>query len=286
MSEQITTAMARRYMRGIIHLAEQKTSRLRRAVRVETQDSEKDFYDQVGSQVLTKRTERHGDTKISDTPHRRRMCTTSTYDGADLVDEPDVIRTLNDPTNAYSVAFSRAAGRNMDDVIIANALATSNTGKEGEDTVTFPAAFTIAHNSEGLTVAKTLQAKEILDAAENDEETPRFAVVSAAQITNMLNTTEVTSSDYNSVKALVQGEINTWMGFDWIRSERLSVASQIRSCLFFVKDCQLLAIGAEPKVRITERADKNYSTQVFISMDVGATRMDETGTVEVLCDES
>ena len=46
-----------------------------------------------------------------------------------------------------------------------------------------------------------------------------------------------------------------------------------------------LAVGAEPSGRISERDDKNYSTQVFMSMDIGATRMDETGVVEIICDE-
>jgi hypothetical protein len=286
MSEQVDEHFIRRYTAGIMHLAEQKESRLRSAVRVESISAEKSFFDQVGSQTLNKRTTRHGDTILTDTPHKRRMVTSSTYDGADLVDEPDVMRVLNDPTNAYSVAFSRAAGRQMDDVIVASALATANTGKEGDDPVNFPNGnWLIEHNAEGLTVAKVIEAKEVLDAAENDPNEPRYAVTSAKQITDMLGTTEVTSSDFNSVKALVSGEINTWMGFDWIRSERLEKTGSNRAALFYQKSSLLLGVGINPHVRIAERPDKNHSTQVFITMDFGATRMDETGVVHVECAE-
>ena len=206
MSDQVDQHFIRRYMAGIMHLAEQKESRFRNMVRSESVDAEKSFFDQVGSQVLTKRITRHGDTVLSDTPHKRRMVTTSTYDGADLVDEPDVLRVLNDPTNAYSVAFSRAGGRQIDDVIVAAALATAKTGKEGDVDVAFPnGAFLIEHNAEGLTVAKVIEAKEVLDAAENDPEEQRIAAVSARQISDLLGTTEVTSSDFASVKALVAG---------------------------------------------------------------------------------
>lgn len=285
MSMEVDEHFIRRYTAGIMHLAEQKDSRLRNAVRVEPVSAEKSFFDQVGSQTLNKRTTRHGDTILTDTPHRRRMVTTSTYDGADLVDEPDVMRVLNDPTNAYSVAFGRAGGRQIDDVIIASALATAATGKEGDDTAAFEAAFVVGHNNEGLTVAKVIEAKEILDAAENDPTEMRNAVTSAKQITDMLGTTEVTSSDFNSVKALVAGEINTWMGFNWIRSERLEKTGANRACLFYQKSSLLLGVGINPHVRIAERPDKNHSTQVFITMDFGATRMDETGVVHVECAE-
>jgi hypothetical protein len=44
-------------------------------------------------------------------------------------------------------------------------------------------------------------------------------------------------------------------------------------------------IGKEPAGRISERGDKSYATQAFMEMDIGASRLDETGVVEVLCTE-
>ena len=45
-----------------------------------------------------------------------------------------------------------------------------------------------------------------------------------------------------------------------------------------------LAIGSEPSVKISERDDKNYATQVFVSMAIGATRMQEELVGYIECD--
>jgi hypothetical protein len=58
-----------------------------------------------------------------------------------------------------------------------------------------------------------------------------------------------------------------------------------RACLAWQRDQVVLGMGAEPSARITERPDKNYATQVFYSMSAGATRMQETGVVEIACVE-
>jgi hypothetical protein len=44
-----------------------------------------------------------------------------------------------------------------------------------------------------------------------------------------------------------------------------------------------LAIGADIKTEIGPRADKSYSTQVFVSMDLGATRIEDEAVVEIDC---
>jgi len=102
----------------------------------------------------------------------------------------------------------------------------------------------------------------------------------------MLNITTITSSDYNSIKALMSGEINTFMGFTWIVSTRLSVASSIRKTLAWAKSGMGLAMNGTPNIRISERADKNYSTQIFVEANMGATRIEDEKVVEVSCDES
>ena len=82
------------------------------------------------------------------------------------------------------------------------------------------------------------------------------------------------------------GTITQFMGFEWIGTERLDTdSSSYRRCIAFWKNALLLAIAEEPQGRITERADKNYSTQVYYEMDIGATRMTSNGVVECLCSE-
>ena len=98
--------------------------------------------------------------------------------------------------------------------------------------------------------------------------------------------TQITSADYNSVKALVSGQIDTFLGFKFIRSQRLGTDSTpSRQCLAFTKSAIGLALGADIQTKISERADKNYATQVFLSMTIGATRIEEEKMVEIAANE-
>lgn len=76
------------------------------------------------------------------------------------------------------------------------------------------------------------------------------------------------------------------MGFKFITSTRLSVASNIRKCFAWAEDGIKLAVGKDVVAKIDERSDKSYSTQVFYSATFGATRMEEAKVVEISCDES
>ena len=286
MSTQITTAFVNQFSANIQMLSQQMGSLLRTAVDVETVNGEKAFFDQVGSAAAVLRTSRHADTPLIDTPHSRRMVTMSDYEYADLIDDSDKVRLLVDPTSTYTRAAAAAMGRAMDDVIITAALGTAQTGKEGSTSTALSAGQKIAHGSAALTIAKLVSAKELLDSASVDPSIPRFIIVSPKQVSDLLNNTTVTSSDFNTVKALAQGEINSFVGFRFIVSNRLNTDSNSdRQVIAFAQDGLKLAIGKEPAARIDERADKSYSTQVFYSQAIGATRMEEAKVVEIACNE-
>ena len=85
MSNQITTAFVQQFSANIQLLSQQKVSLLRGAVREESINGEKAFFDQVGSTTAQLRTSRHADTPLIETPHARRMVLTSTYEVADLI---------------------------------------------------------------------------------------------------------------------------------------------------------------------------------------------------------
>jgi hypothetical protein len=290
MSDQVTAHFIKQYTDGIEHLSQQKGTRLRKAVRVESGiKGDRVFFDQMSATTTTARTIRHGDTVLTDTPHSRRMCTLITYDVADLVDEPDVLQVLNDPTNPYSMAMGMAMGRRQDDVIISALYANVSTGVDGAGTETFNSDgdTQIVHGSVGMTIPKILEAKRRLDSLEEDQDAKRWAACSAIQIEDLLNTTEVASADFNTVKALANGDMNTFAGFEWIQTERLGTsAANIRQCPFWIQDGMLLAVGMEPKGRIAERPDKNHSTQVFYTARFGAVRMRHKAVIEVQADEN
>jgi hypothetical protein len=194
---------------------------------------------------------------------------------------------LVDPTSSYAQAAAYAMGRAMDDAIIAAATGASDTGVAGGTSVALPSAQKIAEaGTAGLTIAKLRQAKEIIDLADVDPSLKRYIIVSPKQITDLLGTTEVTSSDFNTVKALASGDVNTFLGFDFCVTNRLSIASSKRKCIAFVQDGVALAVGKDSTARIDERSDKGYATQVYYSAAFGATRMEEAKVVEILAHEA
>lgn len=281
MSTQITTAMVRQYSANVQLLSQQKGSRLRQAVRVESQTGLHGFYDQIGATAAVKRTTRHADTPQVDTPHARRRVTLAAYDWADLVDNLDDPTLLTDPSSKYAVNAAHAFGRSMDEAIITAYSGTAQTGETGGTSTSFTTANKIAHGSVGMTVAKLTSAKQLLDAAEVDADIPRYCVCNAQAIADLLALEKVTSSDYMTIKALVQGEIDTFLGFKFITTELLTVSSSDRTCLAFAQDGVLLAVGTDVITDVGPRRDKNMATQVYVGMSIGSTRMEEAKCVEI-----
>jgi len=286
MSTQISTAFSQQFSSNVQLLSQQMGSVLRGAVSEESVTGEKAFFDQIGSTAAVKRTSRHGDTPMVETPHSRRMVTMDSYEWADLIDDADKVRMLIDPTSTYARAAAAAMGRSMDDAIIEAATGTSKTGKSGATSTSMLAAHQIANGSADLTLAKLIQAKKTLDLASVDPSIPRHIAVGPDQIEALLNSTTVTSSDFNTIKALVQGEINTFLGFTFHVSTRLAKSGNIRSCFAWAEDGLKMAVGKDVMSRIDERSDKSYSTQVYYCATFGATRMEEEKVVQFDCDES
>jgi len=286
MSVEITTAFVEQYKSNVFHLAQQKGSRLRDAVRTETVTGKSHFFERIGSVAAQKRTSRHSDTPRMDTPHSRRKVTMDDYDWADLIDNEDKVRMLISPQSEYAMAGAWAMGRAMDDAIIAAATGNAYGGVSGGTSIALPAGQKVAHGGTGLSVNKLISAKEILDASDVDPDEERYLIVTSKQISDMLAITQITSADYNSVKALVAGQVDTFMGFKFIRTERLGLDSNSdRQVLAFCKSGIGLAVGSDVSTRISERADKNYATQVFLSMTIGATRVEDEKVVEIACNE-
>lgn len=294
MSNQITTAFVQQYSSNVQMLSQQMGSYLRGAVDVESVVGKNAFFDQVGKTTAQLRTSRHADTPQLDTPHSRRRVSLADYEWADLIDNADKVRLLIDPTSSYAKAAAAAMGRAMDDVIIAALGGTAFSGETGSTSVPLPSGqkpYTASQGNDaagGLSITKLLEAKKILDLADVDPSIQRYFVCGPTQISNLLGTTQITSSDFNTVKALAQGQVDSFLGFKFIVSNRLvfdATNTDDRLCYAFTQDAIKLAIGQDVIARIDERADKSYSTQVYYAMSIGATRMEEEKVVEIACDE-
>lgn len=316
MSIEITVSMVNQYGSNVFHLSQQKGSRLAGSVRNESQSSEKQFWDAIGAVSAQKKVGRHVDIDYSNTPHSRRACFIEDYYFADMVDKEDKLRTIISPENEYATAAKNALGRSMDDVIIAAALGTAYTGKEGTVAVSLPNSQKLAAfdgtttTGVGMNV-KTLRAiKKIFNINEVDESEELMIAITAEEVDAMLGIPELTSQDYNNVKALVDGKVDSFMGFKFIRTQRIPrlsanqgykvsngelgsgggytgtvTASKSRRCFAFAKSGILFAKAQDIMAKIEQIPTKHYAWQVYACMTIGATRMEEEKVVEVITSE-
>lgn len=294
MSVNITTAFVQQYNANVYHLLQQKGSKLRGYVRMETITGKSEFFDQIGAVSAQLRTSRHSDTPRMDTPHSRRRVTTATYEWADLIDKADKIRMLNNPASEYAQAAAWALGRSIDDVLITAFTATAYTGETGGTSTSYDSNMTVdvqtvwpgvSAADTGLNLAKLIEARKKLGANNVDPDEEVFVAVNARQISSLLKDERVISGDYNAALPLVNGKISRVGGCTLIPCERITVDANSDDIIpYWTRGGMLLAMGEDITTKITERADKSYSTQVYASADFGATRMEEGRVGYIECD--
>lgn len=249
---------------------------------------------QFGEAEFQERTVDLGDTEFAEIEHRQRWVYPTTYDLAIPVQKSDQIKVIVDLQGPYTKAMHAAWARRWDQTVIDSFFADARTGKDGGSTTPFATATQVvavgagASGATGLNIEKLIQAREKLSAAEVDldVETPYIAVTSK-QISDMLRTVEATSADYAQLKRLESGEIDTFMGFRFIRSERLPVdGSSYRRLPVWVPSGIHAGQWNGFTVEIGKRPDKKYITQVYMEGTIGATRTQEKKVVEIKASES
>jgi Phage capsid protein len=282
------------------HLCQQKMSKTRECVTVDTVHGKEKKYNQFDTTEMDPVTVRAGDTRISDTNLPARWLRPYPLDKAYLFDEWDedflgeVVLPQSESIANHGFAYNRAVDR----TVIKAALNVAYTGEIGVDATPLPAGQVIAVNfvetgapgaNLGLTIGKLRQAKFMLDNADVDDEDPRYLAITAKSLQDLLRTTEVTSSDYNTVKALVEGTVNSYLGFTIKRISNkimpLDAVTDIRTCVAWAKSgIKITDSGKE--VQIDRRPDKSNALQIRTVALLGGTRMEEVKVVSILCDES
>lgn len=290
MSNQINKAFESQFSDNFIHLASQKASKLAGAVRMEqVNDAKQFFFDRMDTVSMVQSVSRHEDTPLTEVPFSRRRVTFNTYRAVDLIDNPDRVKMAKDPTSPTMKQLMAAMNRQKDDVVISAALgsAYSVNSADSASAVSLPSGQQIVNGGTDLTLAKLLEAKKKLLSNDVDPaEEPMYVVVGPDQLEALLGVTTNTSVDFNSVRALMNAELDTWCGFKFIISTRLAKVGNIRSCFAWAKSGLGLAMNGTPNIRISERSDKNYSTQVFVECSMGATRIEDEKVIQIDCDES
>lgn len=272
----------------IIQAVQQKNSRLDGTVQRKIGVSAEEFYfNKLGTFELQEKTQRYSPTPLADPNHSKRKVTPTRFHQGIAIDDYDQDRAIVTLQPAYMEAMKYAAMRKKDDIIISALGGTAYEGKDGTTGVVLPTAQKIVSSSVGMTLTKLLSGKEILDGADVDEEIARYIVLSAKQLTNLFNTTEIKNADYNTVKALAEGKIDTFLGFKFIRTQKLLTnGSSERLCYLYTQNALGIATNKDIKTEVGKNPDKSFATVAYIEMDMGATRVEDKEVVEIACTES
>jgi hypothetical protein len=284
MSDQISTAFVQQYNTNVAHLLQQKGSKLRESVMTSSATGKAaKAVEQVGAVTAQRRTTRHADTPLISTPHDARWVFPVDYEWADLIDDQDKVRMLIDPQSPYAVNGAYALGRAIDDEILGAFFATSKTGENGTTDEAFSGNTVAEVAGAALTIGQLQEGKRILMENEVDLDNDQiFMAVTAAQHEDLLNMTQIQTIDSNATKVLVDGRVRSFLGINFITTERIPGSADPYPLPMWAKSGMHLCVWNDITTKISEREDKSYATQVYVKTTIGATRLELGKVVRIL----
>ena len=218
-----------------------------------------------------------------------------------MVDWQDDLNLFIDPCSNIVRMGGYALGRIIDDIIINNALdGIAFEGKEGLTPVAFPEEQKIAITTggsgsanTGLNIEKLIQARSKFGKADIDLDDPEnelIIAVTQAQMDDLLTGVDIKNSLYDAMKDLYTGKTNKFLGFTFVRSNRLkkevSGDGYSRKCAAWCKSGVILCIPQDISMNVSQRNDKNNNWQALAKMKAGATRIEDKKVVQIFCQEA
>ncbi len=204
--------------------------------------------------------------------------TMSDYIAAEYSDIFNQQKVNFDERRELVAVVGSAIGRRMDQLVIDALNAASAPSTVGTD---------IGGAGTNMNLAKLLAAKKALD-ANNVPSEGRCMIIHANGLSSLLDETELTSSDFASVKALVQGDIDTFLGFKFItlgdRDEGGLPLPSTRTSFAFHRDAIGMGIGMNQRSEINYVPEKT-SFLVSSMFSAGAVAIDDEGIVKISATE-
>lgn len=279
------------------HLAQQHNSRLRETVTLDTGVVGREkSYNQIGLSTDEEITTRNGETTDMARLDEKRWITLKPYHSVKWFDEWDdaLLGNIVKPTSETFQSMNKNYNRRVDSVVITALGATARTGEDGEVNTALPTSQEIAVSVGGaasnLNIEKLIEINSLFGrnevSGQDGEDDPIIMIVSQRQIDSLLYKSEVRSIDTNAVRALVNGEVNTYMGIRFVRSEQLPKdGSNVRSCYAYVRSGLKLAIGTDFTTMTDILPRQNHTLQLRAKYRLGASRMEEVKVAKIFCDE-
>ncbi len=289
--DQVT---AQKFASVLLILSQQMGSKFASRVRNESVPSaELAYFDTLAEDDDTaQKTDRHQGTPLSEPIFGRRRVVPRPWTNKKALDKEDLDRMLPDPRNPVAMNQVRSLGRQKDDLLIEAALGTASIGKaggssvafkddsrsiNGDGTVTTLGTLASVQSVADISLAKLLTMMRLFNEEDVDPDIRKYWAVPPKDIEDLLNITEVGSIDFNTVKALQQGKMETFAGFDFFWINRLTsdaVTSTATRTIAWAQDGLILASIGDISTRIEEAERLDFAWVLFSKMDLGAVRME------------
>lgn len=283
----ITTAFVKKFEANIQLTVQQLESYFQDKVTIkQISPGAKLYMDYIGEFTPQLIVGRNSDTPCLIPDHSRRRINARTFVSSTLIDPPDAERALSDPASQYMTGFRAGFMRKIDIDLAAAAIgnAYSVVGEDLTETaVPLPATQIVSEaGTVGMTLQKIRHALLMFNRNDVPTEEPKWLALSAQAIYDLQGEVELTEAEQGALKIITSGEVAKVFGFKTVMSNRLAIsAGLIRSNFAWVRSGLGLGMIYDIKTKLTTRDDKNHAVQPWMSMDFGATRLQEKLVVEI-----
>ena len=211
-----------------------------------------------------------------DVAHEFKTATLSNWNAPEYTDMLDAQDVNFDEKQELANTIAGALGRRTDQLVI--------DAMDASTPLTSTIGINVGGNASNLNMAKVIKAQvELRDQGVPNSEL--FAAVNALGLGGLLNDEKATSSDYQAIKALVNGDVDTLAGFKFVILESrveggLTVAANVVDSYFFQRPAVGLALGIDMKTEIDWVAERT-SWLCNGMLKAGSVVRDEGGLVKV-----
>jgi hypothetical protein len=328
MSQNLSTTYVTGFDRNIRRTVEVKGGKLRDKVQLATGDlyREEGVYQRMtGGGLPNKRTNRFGDSPVSEADYSRRRVRRSDYEDGQFMDWSDIVRMATDPKSEKLDIMTQKFRRGEDIIVEQAALGVAQGGDEGSTDTAFATANIIdvalgaetGYTTAGFTYEKLtdLMTKYGDNNVDLEYTMPCNIITYHQFYTDMMNQDKFINLDYISRSVVDRSKptyIPEYMGCQWLLTNIVPFMdtdgtgfqiddtdlnytsgnwkdvddTDINACISMVNDAVLLEINPDITTEIDKRSDKGFNWYAYVKQGLGAVRMEEEKVYAIPCDRS
>jgi len=269
-------AFRKQFEREVHEAFQKQGSKLRNTVRtINNVNGSTAVFQKVGAGTASTKST-HGMVPVMNLSHSNVDVTLQDFYAGDWVSNFDELKINISEREVVANAGAYALGRKADNLII-NALDNVGSGQVIESRET------------GMTLNKVMDALNLLGDGDIPDDGERYAIVGWKQWVELLGIPEFVNAEY--VKPHQYYQVNAtqckrWLGTFWMPHSGLPIdGSDIRSCFWYHRTAVGFASGSDVQSDITWHGDR-ASHFVNNLMAQGAVKIEDSGIVEIQCDET